>query len=74
MADLQTIREHFGELKGLRLVYVGDGDNNMANTLMEGGAMMGMHVTVCGPGGYQPRPEMLATARELAAATGAEIE
>jgi ornithine carbamoyltransferase len=73
LADLQTVREHLGTLAGKHLVFVGDGDNNMANTLMEGGALTGMHVTVCGPAGYQPREDMLVRARELAATTGSQI-
>jgi ornithine carbamoyltransferase len=72
MADLLTVREHLGELAGKHLVYIGDGDNNMANTLMEGGAMFGMKVTVCGPDGYQPRDDMVAKARQVAV-SGAAI-
>ena len=72
MADLLTVREHLGGLAGKHLVYLGDGDNNMANTLMEGGAMMGMKVTVCGPAGHQPQADMVAKARQVAVA-GAEI-
>ena len=72
MADLLTVREHLGGLAGKHLVYLGDGDNNMANTLMEGGAMMGMRVTICGPAGYQPRADMVAKARSVAVG-GAEI-
>ena len=72
MADLLTIREHLGELAGRHLVFVGDGENNMANTLMEGGVMMGMDVTICGPAGYQPRADFVAAAR-AAAVGGATI-
>jgi ornithine carbamoyltransferase len=72
MADLLTVREHLGALAGRHLVYIGDGDNNMANTLMEGGAMMGMKVTVCGPAGHQPRADMVERARAVAV-DGAEI-
>jgi ornithine carbamoyltransferase len=65
LADLQTIRERKGHLAGLRLVYVGDG-NNVANSLMLGGAMFGMDVTVACPEGYEPNAEIVSRARELA--------
>ena len=73
MADLLTIREHLGELKGKHLVYVGDG-NNVAHSLMIGGAKTGMHVTVATPVDYQPKPAMVEWAREDAKETGATIE
>ncbi|MCL5047121.1 MAG: ornithine carbamoyltransferase [Actinobacteria bacterium] len=73
MADLFTIQEKKGRLEGLKLTYVGDG-NNMANTLMHGGAKVGMHVTIACPKGYEPNPEMVAQAREDAKETGARIE
>jgi ornithine carbamoyltransferase len=73
MADLLTIREHFGELAGRRLVYVGDG-NNVAHSLMLGGAKTGMHVTICTPGGYDPKDWVVKWAREDAEQTGATIE
>jgi len=73
MADLQTVREAFGRLDGVKLAYVGDG-NNMAHSLMFGGAKTGMSVTIASPAGYQPRPEILAQARADARDTGARIE
>ena len=73
MADLFTIQEKKGRLEGLKLTYVGDG-NNMANTLMHGGAKVGLHVTIACPKGYEPDPEMVAQAREDAKETGARIE
>ena len=73
MADLLTIQERRGELKGLRLVYVGDG-NNMAHSLMVGGAKFGMHVCVCTPEGFGPDPEILASAQTCAAETGGSVE
>ncbi len=73
LADLLTIDEHLGGLSGLRLAYVGDG-NNMAHTYLLGGALTGMHVSIATPAGYEPRPEIVARARELAQATGARIE
>ena len=73
MADLQTIREKFGRLEGLKLAYVGDG-NNMAHSLMFGGAKTGLSVSVVTPEGYGPKPEIVASAKEDARATGARIE
>lgn len=58
MADLQTIREHKGKLAGLKLCYIGDG-NNMANSLIVGGLKVGMIVSVACPKGYQPDPLVL---------------
>jgi len=73
MADLQTIREVFGKLDGLKLAYVGDG-NNMAHSLMFGGAKTGMSVAIATPAGYEPKPEIVARARDDARETGARIE
>lgn len=64
-ADLLTIREHLGALAGLKLAYVGDG-NNMANTYLLGGALAGMDVTIASPAAYEPSPAVVAEARELA--------
>lgn len=66
VADLQTIREYKGGPAGLKLAYVGDG-NNMAHSLMKAGAMMGMHVAVATPPGYEPDLAVVDEARELAA-------
>jgi ornithine carbamoyltransferase len=73
MADLLTMREHFGGLAGRRLVYVGDG-NNVAHSLMIGGAKTGMHVIVATPVDYQPKDWVVAWAREDAQETDATIE
>ena len=54
LADLLTIREKFAVLEGLKLCYIGDG-NNMANILIVGGLKTGMKVSVVRPGGYRPR-------------------
>jgi ornithine carbamoyltransferase len=72
LADLQTVREAHGRLEGVRLVYLGDG-NNVAHSLLYGGALAGMHVAVVHPAGYAPLPEVLATARSIAARTGATV-
>ncbi len=72
LADLLTVQEHFGELKGRKLTYVGDG-NNMANSLMLGCAMVGMDVTIASPSGYQPRPDIVAQAQSIAKENGATV-
>jgi ornithine carbamoyltransferase len=74
LADLMTIGEHFGSLAGRTLVFCGDGDNNVAHSLLDAGALAGMRVVLCGPPGYWPRPEVLAGARELAAHNGGDID
>lgn len=73
LADLMTIQEYKGNLKGLKLAYIGDG-NNVANSLMFGGAKMGMQVVIASPPGYQPDPQILAMAQADAAACGGTIE
>jgi len=74
LADLQTIREHFGRLAGLTLTYLGDGANNMSHSLLLGGATAGLHVRVCAPEGFQPDAGVLRDAKNLAAATGGGVE
>ncbi len=71
LADLQTIREKKGSLKGLTLAYVGDG-NNMAHSLMLAGAIAGMRVHVASPPGYQPIEQVARHANEIGARTGGE--
>jgi ornithine carbamoyltransferase len=73
LADLQTIRERKGPLTGLRLVYVGDG-NNVAHSLMLGGTMFGMHIVVACPEGYEPKTEIVTRAGELAKLYGGSVE
>jgi ornithine carbamoyltransferase len=73
MADYMTLSEVKGTLEGLRLVYVGDG-NNVANSLMNGGARLGVSVTVLTPPGYEPKAEVVEASRAAAAETGARIE
>src|ERR1700742_4019475 len=69
LADLQTIAEHKGRLKGLRLAYFGDGANNMAHSLLLGGVTAGVHVTIGAPDGFAPDPALVAAARQRAEAT-----
>ncbi|MFQ5501868.1 MAG: ornithine carbamoyltransferase [Phycisphaerae bacterium] len=73
LADLQTIRERKGKLSGLKLIYSGDG-NNVAHSLMFGGALAGMHVTIVTPPGYEPRPEVLKKSSELASAHNGSVK
>ncbi|HEX3015777.1 MAG TPA: ornithine carbamoyltransferase [Desulfobacteria bacterium] len=73
LADLLTIKEKKGTLSGLKLTYIGDG-NNMTNCLMYGGAKMGMHVAVASPDGYKPDPAIVKLATEDAQANGGKIE
>src|SRR5581483_5357862 len=73
LADLQTIREHKGSLAGLVMTYAGDAANNMAHSYLLGGASAGMHVRVAGPPSFQPDPEIVANADELAATTGGSV-
>ncbi|HEY4392002.1 MAG TPA: ornithine carbamoyltransferase [Paenibacillus sp.] len=73
LADYQTIYEHKGKLQGIKLAYVGDG-NNMAHSLMIGGAKLGVHVSVASPEGYAPDAAVVQQAQEFAKATGAIIE
>ena len=74
LADFLTIREHFGELKGKKLVYMGDARFNMGNSLMVGCAMMGMHFVACAPEKYFPGEELVAQCQAIAAQTGATLE
>lgn len=75
LADLQTVREKKGALKGLKLAYLGDGHNNVTHSLMFGGAKMGLHVRVASPPGedYAPLPEVTEKASAIAAENGGSI-
>lgn len=73
LADLQTIQEHKGDLKGLKFAYVGDASNNMANSYLIGMALAGMHVAVAGPSQYLPNAAVVARAQEIAAAQGGSV-
>ncbi|BCU83182.1 ornithine carbamoyltransferase [Polycladomyces abyssicola] len=72
LADLLTLREKKGTLAGLKLAFVGDG-NNVAHSLLHGCAAMGVHISVAAPEGYQPLPDVVEEARQIAKDTGAEI-
>jgi ornithine carbamoyltransferase len=72
LADVFTLSERFGELRGLRLAFVGDG-NNVAHSLMLTSLRMGIDFSMATPRGYQPRPEVVASARKVAAVSGAAL-
>ena len=74
LADLQTVRERHGDLAGLTLTYLGDGANNMAHSLLVGGATAGMHVRIGAPEGFRPVEWVLEAARKRAAETGGSVE
>lgn len=74
LADFLTIKEHFGSLRGRKLVYMGDARYNMGNSLMVGCAKMGMNFVACAPEKYFPNAELTAVCRDIAAQTGATVE
>ncbi len=74
LADFLTIREHFGSLQGMKLVYCGDARFNMGNSLMVGCAKMGMHFVACTAPEYFPDAELIAQCQKIAAETGAVLE
>jgi len=73
LADFMTIEEHFGTLRGRKLVYMGDSRNNVANSLMIGSAKMGLHYVACGPKELWPSEALVSRCREIAKDTGAKI-
>ena len=74
LADFLTKQEHFGPLKGQKLVYMGDARYNMGNSLMVGCAKMGMHFVACAPEKYFPDPALIAQCQVIAAETGATLD
>ena len=74
LADFLTIQEHFGSLKGIKLVYMGDARYNMGNSLMVGCAKMGMHFVACAPKKYFPDRGLIDTCQAIAKETGAVLE
>ena len=74
LADFLTIQEHFGSLKGKKLVYLGDAGYNMGNSLMVGCAKMGMHYVACCPEDYFPDAQLRKTCQQIAGETGAKLE
>lgn len=65
LADFLTIKEHFGKLKGIKLVYMGDARFNMGNSLMAGSAKLGLNFTACAPKEFFPSAELTKTCTEL---------
>lgn len=73
LADLLTIEENFGHLKGINFVYMGDTRNNLGNSLLVACAKMGLNFTACGPKELKPTPELIAAAEAIAKETGSVI-
>ncbi len=73
LADMLTVREVFGRLKGVKFVYLGDSRFNMANSLMVGCAKLGLHFTVCAPKSYFPDPALVTVCEELAKESGGSV-
>ena len=73
LADVFTLEEHFGGARGLKLAYVGDG-NNVCHSLLIAGARLGADMRIATPAGYEPKADIVAEARRAARETGAKIE
>ncbi|AYW47744.1 ornithine carbamoyltransferase [Tetragenococcus osmophilus] len=73
IADFMTVEEAFGQLEGLTLVYVGDGRNNMANSLLVTGAILGVNVRICSPKELSPTQEVVDYAEKFAKESGAQL-
>ena len=73
IADMLTVREKFGRLRGLKLTFFGDARNNVANSLMVVCAKLGMHFCACGPQENMPADELVAMCREIASQTGGSV-
>jgi ornithine carbamoyltransferase len=74
LADLQTIRAHYGSLAGRVLTFLGDGSSNMAHSYLLGGATAGLRVRIAAPRAYHPDPAVLADAARIAAGTGGRVD
>ena len=73
LADFLTVKENFGRLEGIKFVYVGDGRNNVANSLLVGGALVGMDVRICTPESLFPEPEVIELAEKFAEKSGGRV-
>ena len=73
LADLLTIYEHKGTLKGIKMSYIGDGNNNVCHSLIEGAAIVGMDLSVASPKGYEPDAAIVQQAKKMALASGSEL-
>ena len=74
IADMLTIRENFGRLKGLNVVFMGDAGNNVGNSLMVACAKLGLNFTACGPAEQMPSDKLVRTCREIAAENGSTVK
>jgi len=74
LADIMTVEENFGRLKGIKLVFMGDARNNVANSLMVTCAKMGMHFVACGPKQQWPEEKLIKKCQEVAKENNAKIE
>ena len=74
LADMLTIREHFGHLKGIRVVFMGDCSFNMARSLMVGCVKLGLQFVACAPEGYFPAEDLTEECRKIASETGGSVE
>ncbi|MBJ6361947.1 ornithine carbamoyltransferase [Paenibacillus sp. GCM10012307] len=72
LADYQTVLEHKGKLEGLKVAYIGDG-NNMVHSLVMGAAKLGMHISVASPAGYEADEEIMSQSKDVASQTGSQI-
>lgn|SRR5699024_3450536 len=73
IGDFMTIKEHFGYLEGLKLVYIGDGRNNVANSLLVTASLLGVHITIAAPESLMPDEEYIEIAKSYAKESGSEI-
>ncbi len=73
LADLLTVLEHKGKLTGLKICYVGDGNNNMTHSLLEGATKVGMHISIASPKGYEPDVSIINGALDIANQTGSSV-
>lgn len=73
LADFLTVRENFGRLEGIKFVYVGDGRNNVANSLLVGGALVGMDVRICSPLSLFPDDDVVELSKEFASQSGGRV-
>jgi ornithine carbamoyltransferase len=73
MADLQTIWEHKGSLDGLKLCYIGDGNNNMTHSLIEGAVKLGLDISIAYPEGYEPNQTIVQAAKQESTQTGSTL-
>ncbi|MBM7644553.1 ornithine carbamoyltransferase [Scopulibacillus daqui] len=73
LADLLTVYEHKGTLSGLKMCYIGDGNNNMCHSLLEGAASVGMDISVASPAGYEPNLQIFENAKRIGQSTGSQV-